>query len=359
MRDAMKSIIAGKAILTALILALSLAWSPLYAEEGPPPGDETETTTPDLRVALTGANPACGEVKTLGDIFCTFQESTLSPVILLIFGASFIGGVFLFWRGLAKLIEVADSKGQTTLSMALLPLASGSFLVALPAVIIVGIGSIFGGTTAWNFDRRTSVGSGSVKGDDFLAMVGNFAVNAAGPLATLVMGVAVVIGIVLVASSMFGLAKMSNPNAQSEKFSAIATKFFIGVCLINIFAIMQAISSSFGIDGRGILVGGSDFIDITNSALKYQTAANEAKTVDDRFKNVVNLAFMALIPFGLIAFVRGLLILKDSTSGSQQPNVGGGFTHILGGIALINAEVVSCAVMKTLAGGAAFCLTGG
>ena len=339
MRDAMKSIIPGKLYLAAWSLALTVsataAWADNHEEE---------------KILLEKVT--CGGSASLGDMFCSFQNSTVTQLVTLIFGAAFIGGIYLFWRGLQLLIRATDTNGQQTkLASALLPLASGAFLIALPATIAIGLGTLYDDNGVWDFETQDKGATGTLESGDLLSMIGNFAINAAGPLSTLVMGIAVVIGIVLIASSMFGMAKLADPSGQGDTFKAVATKFFVGVCLVNVFWIMDAIGASFGLKS----MDSSSLTNITKNALSYATAVTETDNVTDRFNNVIQVAFMALIPFGLIAFVRGMLILKDSASGAQQASIGAGFTHIIGGIALVNAKVVSCAIMKTLAGGASFC----
>lgn len=290
---------------------------------------------------------------TLGYMFCRLQESSLASGIAVLLLICFIGGLFLFYRAAKNLISVTDGKAQGGFGSALMPLAAGTFLVALPTTIGIGLATITGSNTAWNIAAKDSVGdAGMLEVDDVLSMIGNFAINAAGPLSTLVMGIAVLIGIALVASAMFALAKFGDPQQQAESPGAVGARFFVGVCLVNIFWLMDMIGGSFGLSNLGQER-------LTNISTLAYTAATQAQAADDlatRFNYVLDIAFMALIPFGLMALVRGLLILKDSADQrKQQASLGTGLTHVVGGIALVNAKVVSCAVMKTLAGAASFC----
>lgn len=322
-------------------------------------------TTGTAAQASGGAIDACtGD--TLGGMFCVAQRSSVTSILILIGILCFIGGMFLAYKSLTELMQISDSGGglsqQGGVTTPLLKLAAATFLIALPATIAIGIGSLGNGMGAWSPALQDDVGApGAVGGDDFLSMVGSFAVNAAGPLSTLVMGVAVVIGVVLVATSLFGMARMNSPQSR-DSFGSVAGKFFIGIGLVNIFWLMRIIAESFGLPSQA-----TDFFpNITSQAISYSDAITdqgssggfgESGSLGGSMENMISLAFMALIPFGLIAFVRGLLIIKDTIDQSQQASVGAGVTHVFGGVALVNAEAVSCAIMRTLAGGASFCPT--
>lgn len=290
---------------------------------------------------------------TLGTMFCNVHSSTLGAGIALLLALCFVGGLFLFYKAARNLIDVTDGKSQAGFGSALMPLAAGTFLIALPTTIAIGLGTITGGNTAWNIAAQDEVGNaGMLEADNVMSMIGNFAINAAGPLSTLVMGLAVLIGIALVASSMFGLAKMSDSSQQAESPAAIGARFFVGICLVNIFWLMDMIGGSFGLEN----LQQDNLTKISNLAYTAATQAQATEDVTARFNYVIDIAFMALIPFGLMALVRGMLILKDAADQrKQQAGLGAGLTHIVGGIALVNAKVVSCAVMKTLAGAASFC----
>lgn len=295
----------------------------------------------------------CGG-ETLGQIFCSFQQSSVSKLVILILGASFVGGIFLVVRGITLLYKVSDAQsgGDSTLTGALLHLAGGTFLIGLPTTITLGLGSFGFNGSPWIIGAEApgSTNSG-VQGTDFLAMVGNFAVNAAGPLTTLTMGIAVIIGVFLVASSLFSLAKLGSPNSRGETIGVIGVKFAIGVLMVNIFWVIDVVSVSFGIETGQLSV----YEGMSHRAEGHAQAAGASVDLEERFNNLMDLAFLALIPFGLIAFVRGLLIIKSATEGSGQQTMGSGATHILGGVALVNGEKVSCAVMETLTGAASFC----
>ncbi|EPX83419.1 hypothetical protein [Salipiger mucosus] len=293
---------------------------------------------------------------TLGGMFCTLQESSVAQLIALLLAACFVIGLFLFYRALTTLMKVGDNQAQPgILSNGLLTLAAATFLVALPSTIMVGLTTVgFGG--AWDFGIQDDVGGadGTLGSDNFISMMGNFALNAAGPLSTLVMAIAVLVGIFLVASSMIGVANMNNPQSgRQQSFGSIGTKFVVGIALVNIFLVMEVIGASFGLPSADT----GHFTGITQTASEYAHVANsDGISVQERFDTVLEIAFLALVPFGLIAFVRGLLILKDTTDQGKQASLGMGATHIVGGVALVNAKPVSCAVMATLVGsGAGFC----
>ncbi|NDV52866.1 hypothetical protein [Salipiger sp. PrR003] len=302
-----------------------------------------------------GAFQSCSS-STLGGMFCVLQESTVAQVITFVMAACFVIGIYLFARALMQLMKVSDNQGgaPNALSGSLLTLAAGTFLVAMPSTLMMGLATAgFGGM--WDFGIQDSVGAanGALGADSIMALAGNFALNAAGPLSTLVMGISVLLGIVLVGNAMVGLANLNNPQARQQTFGAIAAKFTVGIALVNIFLVMEVIGASFGLPSQDV----SHFTGITLTAMSYATdAGSSALDSEARYLLIMQVAFLSLIPFGLIAFVRGLLILKDTADGGKQASLGSGLTHIVGGVALVNAQPVSCAVMATLmGGGGAFC----
>ncbi len=299
-----------------------------------------------------GVGECLTPVDTLGSFFCRFQDNTTLQLITLICSASFIIGMFLVWRGLVRLMKVTDASGQEPLSGALMTLGSGVFMVAFPATIMVGVATI-GAPGVWQFSISGGLGpGGAVQDDGFIGLVANFAVNAAGPLSTLVLALSVVIGLFLVASSIVDLSKLNTPNSRPPEFGAIVVKFAVGVALVNIFWLVGVVGQTFGISANGA----GHFTEITARTMTYSRAAASADSLATRADLILRIALAALIPFGLIAFVRGLLILKDSAGGTRQVSMGAGFTHIVGGVALVNAEAMSCAIMNTFGvGGLAFC----
>jgi len=311
-----------------------------------------------------GSAPAAGTgaaANNLGEMFNTAHQSNIKGLVKLVLGLSFLGGLFLMYGGLVKLKEAGDSGGsQVKFSDGLLRLAAGSFLVALVSTVFVGLETLGSGRGVWDFGKADAAGAvggidvdGASGTQGFLKMAGNFAINAAGPLSTLVMAVAVLIGIVLVSSALFGMSKLGSPQAR-EGFGGLAMKMAVGICLTNTFWIIDVASMSFGLTDltESNLTAISSKAD--GSLLAYQSALAD-KNVTGQFKHLMGLAFLGLVPFGLIAFVRGMLMVKDSVEGNRQVSMGAGFTHIIGGVMLVNGHASSCAVMNTLSGGAPWC----
>jgi hypothetical protein len=291
-------------------------------------------------------------------MFCAAQDSTVRQFIYLVLAASFLAGAWLIVNSVYKLIAISDSNGRSGpgqgLSSALVPISAGAFLMTLPATIAIGLNTLYGNSTSWDISKADKVGDaqGILGTDSAISMIGNFAINAAGPLTTLVMAFSVVIGVLMVATSVMDGAKMSSNPSQQVTFGGLIVKFFVGIAMVNIFWITETIGASFGLPSNS----SATFTEITKTAEDMSRRAVAANDVGVRFIATMDLVFLALIPFGIIAFVRGLLIIKDFAQQNRQASVGAGATHLIGGIALVNAKVVSCAVLKTLAGTASFCI---
>ena len=291
-------------------------------------------------------------VESLGGMFCFFQRSTVARIVALVGGIAFLLGLFMFYQALTKLAQFASPQGQQdTITQPLSMLAGGAFLVSFPLTLVIGLQS-FGAQNGWNFNILQNPGDTSVSGDDILSMMANFAIDAAGPLATLTMAIAVVIGMILVISALISLPKLNGPG-NNQTAGGILAKFIAGIALVNIFWLMSVIGASFGLDASDE----SYFTGISNSAMAWAGQIDDNTEATERVQIMTRLIFLGLIPFGLIAFVRGILIIKDSVTGARQPAMGSGFTHIIGGVALVNSAPVTCAVVSTFTGSTAMCLT--
>lgn len=302
---------------------------------------------------------AHAQVSNLGELFNTFQQNNVTLIIQLLIVFTFIAGITLIVQGFLKLKEAAASDGaQVKYSEGLLRMAAGSFMVSVVSTIAVGWATLGNADGVWGWGTQAEAGSSvSLEDNNFIAMMGNFAINAAGPLSTVVMAFSVILGISLVASALFGFAKLGSPSGSRDGFGNLATRLIVGILLTNIYWAIEILSNSFGLVGPFEMVGGANFSALGDAArdslLSYPSEGENAFA--GQAQVVMGVAFLALVPFGLIAFVRGLLIIKDSVEANKQASAGAGAAHLLAGIALVNGHSFSCVVMNTLVGGSAWC----
>lgn len=97
-------------------------------------------TTTALAAMTTTANAE----NNVGDV-AEKLTGQLSSIGALVGGGAFLGGIFFIATGLFKLKQAADTQGQQVkYGDGVWRLALGSALVALPAVMGVGVGTFFG-----------------------------------------------------------------------------------------------------------------------------------------------------------------------------------------------------------------------
>lgn len=290
---------------------------------------------------LLGAHSAiaAGPATDLGDVFNTAQSQLqwITGILGIVF---FVLGAWLIVSGITTLKDAVESQGtQVKYSHGFLKLAGGGFITSIDFLLIVGTEALTG-ASAWIQPSFTVADLAAVQDKGFIGMAANFATNAAGPLTLLVAGVCVVIGIILVASAVIGMTKQGTPQAR-ETAGQITAKFIAGICLVNSFWMINLLSETLGLGGP--MNGGWDGV---NSLLSYG-GGNSGNAATDYASKIVGLAFIALIPFGLIAFARGILIIKNSLGGNQQASIGSGATHMIGGVALVNAHAAACLAITT------------
>lgn len=291
---------------------------------------------------------------TLGQAFNIFHTGNVSSILKLLVGCSVIIGLVLTWKGLTKLKEAADTNGtQVRYSEGFYRLAAGTFLISLVSTLLTGWASLgVGDTPLWHSRAVAPGGTETVEAGDFVLMMSNFAIDAAGPLSTLVLAVSVIIGIALIISSIVSFSKI-DANGGREGFGSVAMRFFVGVLLTNTYWAITIVSQSFGFESPFDWVGGSDFSAMGEKAkesLLSYTREERNVPLLEHARYVIKIAFMALVPFGLISFVRGLLIMKDSVEANKQASLGAAFVYLLAGIALVNSEKFSCVVTTTFIG---------
>jgi hypothetical protein len=305
---------------------------------------------------------------SLGEIFNKFQTDQLKYVVLTVSTVAFLIGLILVGGGLMKMKEAADSSGtHVKYSDGLLRLGAGAFLMSLATTAVLGLETI-GANEAWDFTQIQksnsaggSLGAGAqaagngacaaggvssascgVAASEAYTIMANFAVNAAGPLTSLTMGLCVAIGLALVSSALLGFSKLGSAHAK-ETPGAVTVKFLVGIAMINSKWLLDSLTQT--------LLGTTTtekLLSVSQNALTAYNKATSATDVMAQCASIKELAMLALIPFGVIAVIKGFLMVKDAVEGRHNVTVGQGFTHIAGGIALVNANTFIPAVASML-----------
>ena len=156
-------------------------------------------------------------------------------------------------------------------------------------------------------------------------------------LKRLIVAISYVTGIALIARGLLMYRIFANQTYGSQQRGEIAGPL--------VFLIVGGILCYFpsSVDTTLLTVFGSTEIELISNPIAYDQSASMAKW--HTIKKIV-ISYMTLI--GLIAFVRGWIILsKMGHQGSQPGSVGKGVTHIIGGILLINCVKTATIIAQT------------
>ncbi|MGE3622362.1 MAG: hypothetical protein AB7H77_00625 [Bdellovibrionales bacterium] len=271
------------------------------------------------------------QVNTLGDMMCSAYVN-LGPFGNLINVAAWLGGAVLIGVGLYHVKEHADSPGNRPLHKAIAFMAGGAALMSLPYVAHCIITTLLstpgpGGNIACVSGGVVGVGGGGVGLD---VLMTNLVGNITGPLISLVSVAAFVMGVLFI---VVGLNKASKygTDPRAHGITNILAYLIIGGLLIAVGQTLDTVMGSlFGI-------GVADTVDYqTNVGTVLGWVAVQALGGNANFAIAVAAALTFIQLIGILAFVRGLYIVKNSLEGSGQATMAQGFTHIVGGVLAIN-----------------------
>ncbi len=163
-----------------------------------------------------------------------------------------------------------------------------------------------------------SRGAYAVTVPNLATMVTNFA-TAVPNLMQLVTAGSYVLGMFFVVAGIMGMkhfGEMRTMMSQEHGITGPLVEFFVGVALIYLPSSIHAGLSTFWL--------------VTNP-YAYLNATT------DQYTTFVNACYALFQLIGVIAFMRGLIILKKVGGGrGQQATVGGALAHLVGGILCIN-----------------------
>lgn len=276
---------------------------------------------------------AYADPNTLGQMMCSISFN-LAPFERLLVGLSYITGSILVGMGLSQLAYFSDTFNagkQYGIARPKGLLVAGASMLALPSFLHLMVNSLF--DQSFNADLGGGlsgcvayVGAAGVGGQVGLdGLMTNVVMNIKSPMIFMLSVISILIGIFLVIKgllkgSKFGQdAKSSLPN--------IFANLIIGTILYTVGTSMNTIMAT--VFGDSTIGGPGGVV----SAVAANFGANTQP-----FQAAVYAALTFFQMVGMIAFIRGWLILKDSVEngGGQQNKVAQGLTHIVGGVLAVN-----------------------
>lgn len=331
-----------------------------------------------LAAALTILVPtAAFSQDTIGNRLQAIVNDTWNPFFLLVAVGAGIAGIYMFARGLMKLVAASNERSNGGYGSGIVSIAMAAGLIALPDAAGIGMTSLLGaarggstlGSSGLDFsDAGTSsnwlsgitggtVGVGSVQNClvDTVApaacMAKNIATNVI-PMAVMALFAMVFIfGLIIFAMALIDLAKsQENPNHSKGH----VTKLVTAALLMNApVAFNLSTQTLLGREGTISSIG-----NVTNSDLLKYTSGSSLEIVK-KYTELIGHAFTILVFFGAWAFVRGIFMIKAVVEGrSQQGSFGMAGVYIIAGVLMANAKVSTCFILNTVGGAsmaAGFC----
>lgn len=230
----------------------------------------------------------------LGSLLNYFQAAQAIWLLYGVMAVAFIGGFALIAIGLNGLKDADLGDTASGPTKPLMQLLSGAGLMGI-AAFMPAAAQTFGLSGEINIATSTA-GEASCSGGGWQCAVAGFASNAAGPLTTATLAVAVIVGAVLIASALFGFAKIGGQGGQREQVGGLLAKLVVGAILVNAFQFTDGLlSQSFGLLGAGDVVNSfSAKASQCSSAIAYKEGAPQM--TEDQLKALLSVCFIALLP---------------------------------------------------------------
>jgi hypothetical protein len=182
---------------------------------------------------------------------------------------------------------------------------------------------------------NNGVMSGSISGGGLDALLFLFILDIFKPMMFLISGFGYLAGIVLVMIGIGRLLKTSQEGVKGPGGIGTIFTFIVAGILFSIDSIMSAATGSLlgfnNVESFGVMGGGG-----TGDLI-----------VDAHILAVVSSIVGFMIIVGLIAFVRGIFILRDVAEGNGQASLMAAISHIIGGALAVNIGSVVNAVQET------------
>jgi len=315
-----------------------------------------------LRTAATAAASAAlllpsvanAATTSLGQMVGSFANDVWQPFCLLVLGLAFLSGLWLIATGISKMRESGGHQHQNAALEGVMRIIGGAFLVGLPDTVNLGIASFYGAMTGHAMNSANGT-AGAVtdclQGGGVTCVAQNIATNLVPVFVEVSFGLLYFFGVVIVFHALYSMATSHGSGQQQSK--GWLPRIIIGLLICNVPHLFSLFETTFGVGDGTITDTG---FNQSSSLLAY--TANGTSQVLTSYASLIQWCFHILVMFGVIAFIRGILQLRAFAEGKERGHggMGGGITHVVGGIMLANSKWTVCIVLNTFFGqGMGFC----
>jgi hypothetical protein len=275
----------------------------------------------------------------LGYTICNaVNNSSYMPALLS--GLAYIFGIVLIIWGVAKIKDNVLNPQQTTIWEGISRLIAGGSFFALPYLMDVVTNTLNGSLSNANgFTNNGFTGDVGVN-NGLDAMMANFTADMFGPMLFTLNFFGYTAGTVLLMVGISRLLKSAQEGPRGPGGIGTIMTFLAGGALISLSPMVGALSETF-FNG-----GGFNGAYTTKAALQYSTGMNASEI--GHVQAVVSSILQFMIVLGVVAFLRGIYIIREVAEGNSQASLMAGITHMMGGALAVNLGSVMNAIQTTL-----------
>lgn len=258
---------------------------------------------------------------------CTAVANTgpfFGPVLSAV---AYMAGAAFTVQGIANIRGHTENPQNYPLHKGLMLLAGAALLLTLPTVVSTIITSLYS-TAAGGGGNAGNCAAGAVSGGPGLDNVmSSFVGNIKSPIEALTSGIAIACGLFMIVRGLVKASKYGF-DPRTHSVNSIVSCIIFGAILMtvgdNLNYILTSVFGNSAIDTatQGSVLGWAFVAAVGPGSARFALGIAAA------------LGFVQII--GVIAFVRGWLVLKKAVDGGGQATLAQGITHIIGGVLAVN-----------------------
>jgi hypothetical protein len=279
-----------------------------------------------------------GVANGVGQTICNMtNSSTFIPALTSAF--AYLFAVVLTIWGILKIKDNVINPQQTSIWEGVSRLAAAGGFFALPYMIEVATTTISGFLGAGNSFTNTGF-NGAPTGAGLDEMMVKFTGDIFGPMLFTLNLFGYAVGVILLVIGISRLLKSAQEGPRGPGGIGTIMTFIGAGAMLSLSPLIGAFSHS--------EFGGAAYK--TQSSIMYTTGMNPVEIA--HVEAVISAVLQFMIILGVVAFLRGIYIIREVAEGRGQASLMAGITHMVGGSLAVNLGPVMNAAQNTLGLGA-------